>query len=437
MKASNVANPMRFRTSAGFLAMLPMASLAFAGCSSSPERPVLPGTDAGRDASFVDAASMDGTLAAPPEAGAIVSDSGGDAYASSALDAAADASDASDGGPVAESGSASAGVFVSIDNGLATEGVVYGYPANGGSGPSVTIYPAGVSQIAGMGFDSTGALYLASVTQNPSVNGIAVFPPNSQGASTPTRFITGASTTLQNGIGSMVVTPSGDVYVYSTNSGKVLHFAPTADGDATPDTFTPVAGSTTWAYGVGNNVRAVDPTGSLAYITGGQVIGAFTLGASGDQAPSSVNLGPPNDAGFGFGAAAMTCDSAGNLYTLSQESIFEFGPEPTGMATPVSTWPTPDFTGGSLAVTSTGRVYFLMANINTTATGGGLRRARVVDADVRRPARCADQPVVRGDDAVAIRASVCVGGCSTQRLVPGSSSLQSLGWSRAGRSVTG
>jgi hypothetical protein len=355
---------MRLPIASRVLAILSFASLAAAGCSSSSGGPASPGTDAGSqgsDASSADASPADAAATPPTDAGGIVSESGVGVDAGSTMDAAASASDASD------SGSASAGIFVSINNGLATAGVVYGYPAAGGS-PTVTIYPSDISQIGGMAFDASGALYLASVNETAAYNGIAVLPAHSSGASTPTRFITGTSTLLQHGIGAMAVTPSGDIYMYQAANDQVIHFGPTADGNATPDvSLMPVPGSTMWAYSTSFTPFTVDSTRSLAYINGGQVIGAFPLGTSGTQAPSSVNLGPPNDAGFGFGAAAMTCDTSGNLYTVSQDEVMEFAPDPSGMAVPTKTWPAPTFTGGSLAVDSAGRVYFFTSNGTSTA----------------------------------------------------------------------
>ena len=127
---------------------------------------------------------------------------------------------------------------------------VYAAGSTGDASPIATIYGTpGAETISpsGVGIDAAGNIYASG----QSSNSVSVYPPGSNGPTTPSQYISGAATQL-SAPDSLAVAAGGKIYI--TNNSSVTVYAAGTDGNVSP--IQTISGSKT---GIDNpNAVAVD-----------------------------------------------------------------------------------------------------------------------------------------------------------------------------------
>jgi|GEM_PF-2829284 len=225
----------------------------------------------------------------------------------------------------------------------APEILVYDANATGAATPTRTITSSSLSFPLGLTVDSSGSIYVADVPfynnlSNPS--SIFVFDPKANGASTPTRTITGVATLLNQPV-SLAVDTTGNLYVSDLNQLGISVFSPTATGNIAPAST--LSGAATGlafpangiALDASNNiyVSSADPTGNFG------AVAEFAAGAKGNVAPIKTVGGATLGATQGLGGVQV--DSVGNIYAVGVSgtvntffALAAFAPTATGDVTP-------------------------------------------------------------------------------------------------------
>lgn len=239
------------------------------------------------------------------------------------------------------------------------------YPA-GASTASRTLPGTSTTKIGavdGIAVSATGEIFVAEDS-----GGIAAFSAAASGDVAPARYILGASQT-GGGLSTVIVADaiaadSAD-NLYIVNLGApgltpIVVFGPTATGNVAP--IRSIGGSLTGIGAIGG--IATDSAGSL-YVTSNTAVGktvtgkilVFAPSANGNVAPVRQISGDATQLGLVFGIAV---DSIGNIYVISATTsalvptVLTFSATASGNVAPVSSftstaWTNPD-NGASIAV---------------------------------------------------------------------------------------
>jgi hypothetical protein len=200
--------------------------------------------------------------------------------------------------------------------------------------------------------DSAGNIYVLA----PSGTCIVEYPAS---ATTPARFLPVGSGTKISAVKDLVVSATGEIFVW--DGAGIAVFSATATGNADPERY--IAGVT---YTSAESDIAVDGQDNLFVENGESSVEVFGPTDTGTVAPSrTINTGALLNLG-------MATDSAGNLYVLcirastdgsghNDFGVLEFGPKANGNDGPIrfvtSSAMYPWSGGPDIAVDSAGVIY--------------------------------------------------------------------------------
>lgn len=265
-------------------------------------------------------------------------------------------------GPAPYTG-ASVYLISSVTSGASTS-LILAYPSGTTSTPTATnsiSLPAGSGTIGEyLALDPAANIYVATTTD------VREYAAGATGSATPTRVLPlNATTTLSNTPTGIAADASGNIYVSESGIGVAV-FSGSATGSVAPTRF--ISGANTTL--VDPFQLAVDGSGNLYvmnFIANGQLdIVVFAPTANGNVAPiRTLNV---NVIGF-------TVNSAGNIYAATQSGVEVFAPGANGTPVPTQTISNQataeaELTGG-IAVDSLGDVYVVtFGTIGGTTTPG-------------------------------------------------------------------
>ncbi|HVO18089.1 MAG TPA: hypothetical protein VMU15_02460 [Anaeromyxobacter sp.] len=168
--------------------------------------------------------------------------------------------------------------------------------------------------------DADGYLYVSDFpTSQPGK--VVVFAPDANGDAVPVRTISGSHTGIGHAM-SLAIDGAGYVYVANRDEENITVYAPGASGDVAPVRTISAASGTPWYP----QQLVVDPAGDLTVATLDQGILRFHAGASGEATPAAWITDAK--------CAGVAVDAAGDLF-CGYTSLMAFAPGADGNATPL------------------------------------------------------------------------------------------------------